>query len=191
MRPFCTACAAQVLAETRNATVILRCGCCDDLGALFNAEAFRTSTTALGIVDGWGRPFEWARALSRRDVPAVKSLCSSFPGRVLVSVGVRHKTQLAQYGGYGYDFATTLGLPTRCLGDAKGAVAWAQKPKKQKVDTVTLRCTLCNASFEVKRGDHYGKFDFVYCGRSCLSDHRASDFNAARLTGPTASAQDV
>ena len=45
------------------------------------------------------------------------------------------------------------------------------------------------AAFEVRRGDHFGKFDFVYCGRACLAEHRRSDFAAQQAKGPLASQQ--
>ena len=131
--------------------------------------------------------------------------------RCCVATGVRHRTQLAAYGGFGYAHAANLArAPLECLGgfayahaanqarapadcfrSAAPALAWAKKPKKPKVDTVTLRCTLCGTTFEVKRGEHYGKYDFVYCGRACLGAHRERTYAADAATGPTASAQGV
>ena len=58
-------------------------------------------------------------------------------------------------------------------------------------DVVELQCSRCGRSFEVRRGHHYGKYDFVYCGRGCLDAHRDSSFDASEVTGPTASAQGV
>ena len=154
------------------------------------------------LVDGFGRPLEGAVS------PDVSALD---PRRCCVSTGVRHRTQLAAYGGFGYAHAANLArAPLECLGgfayahaanqarapvecfrSAAPALAWAKKPKKPKVDTVTLRCTLCGTTFEVKRGEHYGKYDFVYCGRACLGAHREQTYAADAATGPTASAQGV
>ena len=154
------------------------------------------------LVDGFGRPLEGAVS------PDVSALD---PRRCCVSTGVRHRTQLAAYGGFGYAHAANLArAPLECLGgfayahaanqarapvecfrSAAPALAWAKKPKKPKVDTVTLRCTLCGTTFEVKRGEHYGKYDFVYCGRACLGAHRERTYAADAATGPTASAQGV
>ena len=64
-------------------------------------------------------------------------------------------------------------------------------PKRKAVDLVRLRCTLCDAVFEVRRGEHYGKYDFVYCGRPCLDRHRGLSFRAEECAGPTASRQNV
>ena len=154
------------------------------------------------LIDGFGRPYEGAAS------PDVSALD---PRRCCVSTGVRHRTQLAAYGGFGYAHAANLArAPLECLGgfayahaanqarapvdcfrSAAPALAWAKKPKKPKVDTVTLRCTLCATTFEVKRGEHYGKYDFVYCGRACLGAHRERTYAADAATGPTASAQGV
>ena len=135
------------------------------------------------LVDGFGRPFEGAAS------PDASALDAR---RCCVATGVRHRTQLAAFGGFGYAHAANQArAPVDCFRSAAPALAWAKKPKKPKVDTVTLRCTLCGTTFEVKRGEHYGKYDFVYCGRACLGAHRERTYAADAATGPTASAQGV
>ena len=68
---------------------------------------------------------------------------------------------------------------------------WYRPPKKRPADVVELKCSRCGRSFEVRRGHHYGKYDFVYCGRGCLDAHRDAGFDVSEVTGPTASAQGV
>ena len=163
--------------------VFLRCGLLRDVDDLLLGR----DLAHVAVVDGFGRPYEAARGPD-----AALCLRGRDATRVAASVGVRSKAQLAAFGGFGYGYAAALGLPPDCLGRvAAPALFWAKKPKKPKVDTVTLRCTLCAATFEVRRGEHYGKFDFVYCGRACLARHRDLNFDAAALLGPTAAAQGV
>ena len=115
--------------------------------------------------------------------------------RVLVAAGVRYRTQLRKYGGAGYGAGRIAireaGYASESWNAAAPCLAWYRPPKKRPADVVELQCSRCGRSFEVRRGHHYGKFDYVYCGRGCLDAHRDSSFDASEVTGPTASAQGV
>lgn len=141
------------------------------------------------LVDGFGLPLE-----CRRGATALldeNDRAFALPEFALASTGVRHRSQLKCYGGFGYAHAATFaGLPPISLGaNAARALSWATAPKKAAAPTITLVCTLCAASFEVKPGEHYQKFDFVYCGRKCLKAHGTRSYDASLATGPTAKAQ--
>ena len=144
----------------------------------------------LVVADGWDRPCDRGPP-----PPLVKLESRNCHDRVLVGAGVRYRTQLRKYGGAGYD----AGIKTVCdagygsasWNEAAPRLAWYRPPKKRPADVVELQCSRCGRSFEVRRGHHYGKYDFVYCGRGCLDAHRDAGFDASEVTGPTASAQGV
>ena len=145
------------------------------------------------VVDGWFRPCDLGYGpplpefLFNGDVESLD--------RVVVAAGVRYRTQLRKYGGAGYG----AGLIAVRDADDRGInfaavaprLAWYRPPKKRPADVVELQCSRCGRSFEVRRGHHYGKYDFVYCGRGCLDAHRDAGFDVSEVTGPTASAQGV
>ena len=145
------------------------------------------------VVDGWFRPCDLGYGpplpefLFNGDVESLD--------RVVVAAGVRYRTQLRKYGGAGYGagLIAVRDADDRGINFAAAAprLAWYRPPKKRPADVVELQCSRCGRSFEVRRGHHYGKFDFVYCGRGCLDAHRDSSFDASEVTGPTASAQGV
>ena len=145
------------------------------------------------VVDGWFRPCDLGYGpplpefLFNGDVESLD--------RVVVAAGVRYRTQLRKYGGAGYGagLIAVRDAEVRDINFAAAAprLAWYRPPKKRPADVVELRCSRCGRSFEVRRGHHYGKYDFVYCGRGCLDAHRDSSFDASQVTGPTASAQGV
>ena len=145
------------------------------------------------VVDGWFRPCDLGYGpplpefLFNGDVESLD--------RVVVAAGVRYRTQLLKYGGAGYGAGLIAVRDTddRGINFAAAAprLAWYRPPKKRPADVVELQCSRCGRSFEVRRGHHYGKYDFVYCGRGCLDAHRDSSFDASEATGPTASAQGV
>ena len=145
------------------------------------------------VVDGWFRPCDLGYGpplpefLFNGDVESLD--------RVVVAAGVRYRTQLRKYGGAGYGagLIAVRDADDRGINFAAAAprLAWYRPPKKRPADVVELRCSRCGRSFEVRRGHHYGKYDFVYCGRGCLDAHRDSSFDASEVTGPTASAQGV
>ena len=147
----------------------------------------------LVVADGWFRPCDLG---ARPPLPEdlfngdVESL-----DRVVVAAGVRYRTQLRRYGGAGYGagLVAVRDAEVQDINFAAAAprLAWYRPPKKRPADVVELRCSRCGRSFEVRRGHHYGKYDFVYCGRGCLDAHRDSSFDASEVTGPTASAQGV
>ena len=147
----------------------------------------------LVVADGWFRPCDLG---ARPPLPEdlfngdVESL-----DRVVVAAGVRYRTQLRKYGGAGYGagLIAVRDAEVRDINFAAAApsLAWYRPPKKRPADVVELQCSRCGRSFEVRRGHHYGKYDFVYCGRGCLDAHRDSSFDASEVTGPTASAQGV
>jgi len=114
---------------------------------------------------------------------------------VILAAGVRYRTQLRRYGGAGYgaglEAVRDANLQDSHFAAAAPRLAWYRPPKKRPADVVELQCSRCGRSFEVRRGHHYGKFDFVYCGRGCLDAHRDAGFDASEVTGPTASAQGV
>jgi hypothetical protein len=145
------------------------------------------------VVDGWFRPCDLGYGpplpefLFNGDVESLD--------RVVVAAGVRYRTQLRKYGGAGYGagLIAVRDADDRGINFAAAAprLAWYRPPKKRPADVVELQCSRCGRSFEVRRGHHYGKFDFVYCGRGCLDAHRDSGFDASEATGPKASAQGV
>ena len=109
---------------------------------------------------------------------------------------MRYRTQLRRYGGAGYGAGLVAVRDAEVQEDinfaaAAPSLAWYRPPKKRPADVVELQCSRCGRSFEVRRGHHYGKFDFVYCGRGCLDAHRDAGFDASEVMGPTASAQGV
>ena len=145
------------------------------------------------VVDGWFRPCDLGYGpplpefLFNGDVESLD--------RVVVAAGVRYRTQLRKYGGAGYGagLIAVRDADDRGINFAAAAprLAWYRPPKKRPADVVELQCSRCGRSFEVRRGHHYGKYDFVYCGRACLDAHRDAGFDASEATGPTASAQGV
>ena len=147
----------------------------------------------LVVADGWYRPCDLGTGaplpeyLFNGDVESLD--------RVVVAAGVRYRTQLRKYGGAGYGagLIAVRDADDRGINFAAAAprLAWYRPPKKRPADVVELQCSRCGRSFEVRRGHHYGKYDFVYCGRGCLDAHRDSSFDASEVTGPTASAQGV
>ena len=147
----------------------------------------------LVVADGWYRPCDLGTGaplpeyLFNGDVESLD--------RVVVAAGVRYRTQLRRYGGVGYGagLIAVRDAEVRDINFAAAApsLAWYRPPKKRPADVVELQCSRCGRSFEVRRGHHYGKYDFVYCGRGCLDAHRDAGFDASEVTGPTASAQGV
>ena len=159
-----------------------------DNPANFLSDVQYLSPNILVVADGWYRPYDGANPPAR--------YASRIQGdRVVVAAGVRYRTQLRRYGGAGYGagLIAVRDATERDINLAAAAprLAWYRPPKKRPADVVELQCSRCCRSFEVRRGHHYGKFDFVYCGRGCLDAHRDSSFDASQVTGPTASAQGV
>ena len=158
-----------------------------DLGDLLEL-----APNVLVVADGWYRPCD------RGPRPPSEYLLSHYieaQDRVVVAAGVRYRTQLRRYGGAGYG-AGLIAVRDAEVQDinfaaAAPSLAWYRPPKKRPADVVELKCSRCGRSFEVRRGHHYGKYDFVYCGRGCLDAHRDAGFDASEVTGPTASAQGV
>jgi len=146
------------------------------------------SPNILVVADGWYRPYDGENPPPRR-VWQIQG------DRIVVAAGVRYRTQLRRYGGAGYGagLIAVRDATDRDINFAAAAprLAWYRPPKKRPADVVELQCSRCGRSFEVRRGHHYGKFDFVYCGRGCLDAHRDAGFDASEVTGPTASAQGV
>ena len=158
-----------------------------DLGDLLEL-----APNVLVVADGWYRPCDQGPR------PPSKYLLSHYiaaQDRVVVAAGVRYRTQLRKYGGAGYGagLIAVRDADDRGINFAAAAprLAWYRPPKKRPADVVELQCSRCGRSFEVRRGHHYGKYDFVYCGRGCLDAHRDSSFDVSEVTGPTASAQGV
>ena len=159
-----------------------------DNPANFLSDVQYLSPNILVVADGWYRPYDGANPSAR--------YASRIQGdRVVVAAGVRYRTQLRRYGGAGYGagLIAVRDATERDINLAAAAprLAWYRPPKKRPADVVELQCSRCGRSFEVRRGHHYGKYDFVYCGRGCLDAHRDSGFDASQVTGPTASAQGV
>ena len=159
-----------------------------DNPANFLSDVQYLSPNILVVADGWYRPYDGENPPPRR-------IWQIQGDRVVVAAGVRYRTQLRRYGGAGYGAGLiAYGDATeRYINFAAAApsLAWYRPPKKRPADVVELRCSRCGRSFEVRRGHHYGKYDFVYCGRGCLDAHRDSSFDVSEVTGPTASAQGV
>ena len=159
-----------------------------DNPANFLSDVQYLSPNILVVADGWYRPYDGANPPAR--------YASRIQGdRVVVAAGVRYRTQLRRYGGAGYGagLIAVRDATERDINLAAAAprLAWYRPPKKRPADVVELQCSRCGRSFEVRRGHHYGKYDFVYCGRGCLDAHRDSSFDVSEVTGPTASAQGV
>ena len=164
-----------------------------DNPANFLSDVQYLSPNILVVADGWYRPYDG------KPPPRWNSEMKS--DRVVVAAGVRYRTQLRRYGGAGYGAGLIAVRDDGVFGvrdvhdvhfaAAAPSLAWYRPPKKRPADVVELRCSRCGRSFEVRRGHHYGKFDFVYCGRGCLDAHRDAGFDASEVTGPTASAQGV
>ena len=159
-----------------------------DNPANFLSDVQYLSPNILVVADGWYRPYDGANPPAR--------YASRIQGdRVVVAAGVRYRTQLRKYGGTGYGagLIAVRDATDRDINFAAAAprLAWYRPPKKRPADVVELQCSRCGRSFEVRRGHHYGKYDFVYCGRGCLDAHRDAGFDASQVTGPTASAQGV
>lgn len=115
---------------------------------------------------------------------AVRSLASS---SVLVSSGLRFRTDLAAYGGPGLAHASELLLTARQAGDEslpqEGVLfstalsflqyPWKPPPPPEKVEHF-IECHWCGA--QKKQGDHFSKLGFDYCTTKCLAQHRKADF---------------
>ena len=159
-----------------------------DNPANFLSDVQYLSPNILVVADGWYRPYDGENPPPRR-VWQIQG------DRIVVAAGVRYRTQLRRYGGAGYGagLIAVRDATDRDINFAAAAprLAWYRPPKKRPADVVELCCSRCGRSFEVRRGHHYGKYDFVYCGRGCLDAHRDSSFDASEATGPTASAQGV
>eukprot|EP00633_Aureoumbra_lagunensis_P001315 CAMPEP_0197288576 /NCGR_PEP_ID=MMETSP0890-20130614/5710_1 /TAXON_ID=44058 ORGANISM="Aureoumbra lagunensis, Strain CCMP1510" /NCGR_SAMPLE_ID=MMETSP0890 /ASSEMBLY_ACC=CAM_ASM_000533 /LENGTH=382 /DNA_ID=CAMNT_0042759415 /DNA_START=234 /DNA_END=1382 /DNA_ORIENTATION=+ len=131
---------------------------------------------------------------------------------ILISDGIRHKFQLRAYGGFGYGYAINIlqhhllvslrpGTETDDEDDALYISHLAANhkilrvlsnsiipaPEEQPIPKVY--CSFCNSPFPIALSDRYAKFDFVYCCRNCLDEHRQSKFAESALRGPPASAQ--
>ncbi|KAJ8599238.1 hypothetical protein CTAYLR_006207 [Chrysophaeum taylorii] len=172
--------------------VVLRCA--------WRVDPARLAAVALFVVDGFGRPFEAAfhgipdssdaeRIRSLKETPGVRE-------RVAGSVGVRHRHQLKTYGGLGYDYARELLTRHGCADVLRNErvlslLATYEAPLMIKPpETQKLQCSLCGRVFEVPLGQHYAKYDFVYCTRACLARHRRDHaFASDVLQGPRASEQ--
>ena len=159
-----------------------------DNPANFLSDVQYLSPNILVVADGWYRPYDGENPPPRR-VWQIQG------DRIVVAAGVRYRTQLRRYGGAGYGagLIAVRDATDRDINFAAAApsLAWYRPPKKRPADVVELQCSRCGRSFEVRRGHHYGKYDFVYCGRGCLDAHRDSSFDVSEVTGPTASAQGV
>ena len=168
------------------------------------------ASNIFGIFDGWDRPCDRGARPPRAEDLSMNMLPLD---RIVVAAGVQYRTQLRKYGGQGYaaginavrdavesdsndddddmldEADTSNDKQDINFAAAAPRLAWYRPPKKRPVDVVTLQCSRCGRSFEVRRGHHFGKFDYAYCGRDCLDAHRDSGFDTADVNGPLASAQ--
>ena len=105
--------------------------------------------------------------------------------RLLISPGLRFKTHLRNYGGFGigylYDWVT------KRFGGEKSEMLFLTNPAKflsfpwspTKVEVIVKKdiwtCHVCNVT-EDEDVQNYTKMGFVYCSMTCLSKHRKLGF---------------
>jgi hypothetical protein len=117
--------------------------------------------------------------------------------RLILSPGIRYRMDLRCGGGPGYAHLETLcdtrlrsALQRELLTGTSGffapeeiidrlikhngmtKMAWYTPPEPAEIQEEKLTCFVCGTSFPP--GDHYEKFEFVYCSSKCLGTHRAA-----------------
>jgi hypothetical protein len=119
---------------------------------------------------------------------AVKYLTSrGFTSRLIISSSVTSKLNMKKYGGAGYyhvQMSTTHrlarhGISADCVqqmtcSNLISFVTWHIPPPALKVEAETFRCFVCGA--ESTFGEHYEKFEFLYCTSKCLREHAKRKF---------------
>jgi phosphotriesterase-related protein len=108
--------------------------------------------------------------------------------RVIVSVHVRYKMDLCTYGGWGYAHISRSVIPRmRHMGvteehiqditsrNASKVITWYTPPPPKPIEVETVPCHICGTRFVL--GEHYEKFNFVYCSSKCLATHRKRNWS--------------
>jgi len=125
--------------------------------------------------------------------------------QLLLSPGIRLKSDLRRWGGMGMSFVFTLldnvfeGLETGTGGDMEGG-GWSmdakiafralifsenpirllsfpwKPPESVAIEVDRFSCWWCGTEKRVDE-ERYSKYDFEYCGLDCLEDHRKTGFS--------------
>lgn len=151
-------------------------------------EAFHHLLTSFPVsicVDGFGAASAFAMDLPTDDdiIETVVQLCQrGHTSQIVLSVYLRAKIQLRKYGGPGLALLQDRIIPR--LGDKIAAedvgalvsinlfklLHWYRRPVVVELPVDMLECYVCLKQFTP--GDHFTKFDFVYCSTGCLVEHR-------------------
>ena len=126
----------------------------------------------------------------REIIDAVKVLLSrGFSSQLVISMSIRYKMDLCKYGGNGFGHIgrsvvprmMELGVSREHIADmttenAYRLLSWYVPPIKKEIEVETLPCYICGTQFVP--GDHFEKFNFVYCSSKCLQAHRKRNWEA-------------
>ena len=109
--------------------------------------------------------------------------------QLIVSTNVHSKLFLRKFGGPGYQWMDESVVPrlqkyphakyylaSLLCTNAKSLLEWRQQEIVEARPPETLPCYICKKEF--LPGDHFTKFNFVYCSSSCLNSHRKRNWNA-------------
>lgn len=121
-------------------------------------------------------------------IETVCILCNrGFMNQIIISINIRSKLQMRYYGGHGYEWLTEsiiprfsqAGISNEILSKITGInmwnkLCWYLPPKPVEVPVDKLTCYICKQQFIP--GNHYEKFEYVYCSRVCLSSHRQQNW---------------
>lgn len=154
------------------------------LADLMRTHRFFVSIDCMGV-SAVSLPTEGESFPSDSDIVAgIELLCSQgLSAQLIVSVYARSKLFLRKFGGPGYDWLEESvvprlrGSPTASayVSNLFGANAMKQLGGRipevfEEIPPETLPCYVCGKTFVP--GDHFTKFDFVYCSSACLNSHR-------------------
>jgi hypothetical protein len=117
-------------------------------------------------------------------VQTVVALClRGYQYQLILSTNIRSKIQMRYYGGHGYEWLSEaiilrlhdsgISADTASLITGKSLLtrlSWYLAPKPAEVPIDKLTCYICQQEFIP--GNHYQKFDHVYCSKTCLATHR-------------------
>ena len=121
-----------------------------------------------------------------------------YGNRLILSPSIRYRIDLRSYGGPGYahvhevcesrllgllscpglgdsmprgdESCESLAIPQILGKNGIDMLAWFKPPECAPVEQVLLTCSICGSVFPP--GDHFEKFNHLYCSSKCLSVHR-------------------
>jgi len=111
--------------------------------------------------------------------------------QLMLSVSMKYRIQLTQYGGPGYAHILSNVVPllidSGCTcetvhalvaGNMLRVLSWYTPPEAVVLPVLTFQCSWC--SHVIEAGKQFEKLTFVYCSPACISNHRRAGWKPAQ-----------